>query len=53
MIGLIYRKMLRLSHYEVSQLSTGTLITMVSNDVERLYTVWFAHALWIGPLQVK
>ena len=50
-IATIYRKCLSLSVSNAS--STGLIVNMVSNDVQRFEDLApFLHFLWIGPLEV-
>jgi len=50
MIGTLYRKAQRLSTSGIS--STGKIINMISNDVQRLEDAGpFAQFVWVGPLE--
>ncbi|XP_073971785.1 ATP-binding cassette sub-family C member 4-like isoform X2 [Rhodnius prolixus] len=51
--SLIYRKVLRLNFSRDENMSTGKIVTLLSNDAMRFdYAITFLHDLWIGPLQV-
>lgn len=51
-MGMVYRKVLRMSTQALANTTTGHVITMVSVDVERLIEgVVFAPSLLLGPLQ--
>ncbi|KAI8485108.1 Multidrug resistance-associated protein 4 [Branchiostoma belcheri] len=50
--SLIYRKVLRLGSEGLRQSSTGQIVNMLSNDVQRFDQAFiFPDFLWIGPLQ--
>ncbi|XP_078669852.1 ATP-binding cassette sub-family C member 4-like [Branchiostoma floridae x Branchiostoma belcheri] len=50
--SLIYRKVLRLGSEGLGQSSTGQIVNMLSNDVQRFDQAFiFPDFLWIGPLQ--
>ncbi|XP_071488858.1 ATP-binding cassette sub-family C member 4-like [Diadema antillarum] len=50
---LIFRKSLRLSNAALGQTTTGKLVNILSNDVNRFDLVMlFIHYLWIGPMQL-
>ncbi|XP_052786000.1 ATP-binding cassette sub-family C member 4-like [Mya arenaria] len=50
--SLLYRKALRLSNEGLTGTTTGKIVNLVSNDVNRLsQPVSFLHYLWIGPLE--
>lgn len=52
-MGMIYRKVLRMSTQALADTTTGHVITMVSVDVERFIEgVVFAPSLVIGPCQM-
>ncbi|XP_076435453.1 ATP-binding cassette sub-family C member 4-like isoform X2 [Babylonia areolata] len=50
--SLMYKKALRLSNTAMGQTTTGQIVNLMSNDVNRFdQAVLFLHFLWIGPLQ--
>eukprot|EP00911_Craspedida_sp_UC1_P000184 UC1_evm1s144 len=52
-IGLVYRKALRVSSEAMAGVTTGRLVNLVSNDVERFTeTAIMTHFLWVAPLQL-
>ena len=53
MVGVCYRKLLRLSPAARLELSTGEVTNLVSVDANRLSDlVPYLHALWFAPLQI-
>eukprot|EP00055_Hartaetosiga_balthica_P012308 m.59252 g.59252 ORF g.59252 m.59252 type:complete len:1418 (+) comp7903_c0_seq3:26-4279(+) len=51
-IGLIYRKSLKISKQSFATLSTGHVVNLVSNDIERFlnFSV-MAHFIYLAPIQ--
>ena len=49
--GLIYKKALTLSNAAMMQTTTGQIVNLLSNDVQRLdFLAFFMHFLVLGPL---
>ncbi|XP_066267904.1 ATP-binding cassette sub-family C member 4-like isoform X3 [Branchiostoma lanceolatum] len=50
--SLIHKKSLKLSNKAMTQTTTGQIVNLLSNDVNRFdQAILFLHYLWIGPLQ--
>lgn len=50
--ALVYGKALRLQLSSLSQTSTGQIVNLMTNDIERFQKIGqFSHFLWLGPLE--
>ncbi|XP_059156862.1 ATP-binding cassette sub-family C member 4-like isoform X7 [Physella acuta] len=50
--SLMYKKCLKLSNKAMGETTTGQIVNLMSNDVNRFdQAVVFLHFLWVGPLQ--
>ncbi|BFZ06670.1 hypothetical protein BsWGS_09709 [Bradybaena similaris] len=50
--SLMYKKCLKLSNKALGETTTGQIVNLMSNDVNRFdQAVVFLHFLWVGPLQ--
>lgn len=49
--SLIYRKSLRLSQTALDEISAGSVVNLLSNDVNHFdWASFFLNTLWVGPL---
>eukprot|EP00731_Ephydatia_muelleri_P034922 Em0086g6a len=51
--GAIYQKTLQINHTNLSRITTGHVINLASNDVQRFETgFYFIHSLWLNVMMV-
>ncbi|XP_057310595.1 ATP-binding cassette sub-family C member 4-like [Hydractinia symbiolongicarpus] len=52
-IGMIYKKVLRLSNHSLSKVTSGHIVTLISSDVHKVQEGFkFSNYLWISPIQL-
>ncbi|XP_057311415.1 ATP-binding cassette sub-family C member 4-like isoform X1 [Hydractinia symbiolongicarpus] len=50
-IGMIYKKVLRLSNHSLAKITSGHIVTLISSDVHKVQEAFkFSNFLWISPI---